>query len=309
MVTIDLTTPPPPAASFLEGLARRLALTLPELRLVAELAGNAPLPFDLAEQSDKGAGDLSGRLGRSRGSVEDEAYSAALDSLNDAGDTLRQRGLITDDGPDPGILGAVGLLATPSLALDIDVAAGSTQVKAWHRHAAGAVASLSTCDGIVFELAWFPVDQWTNELARITAVPTDLPLSPSAVPDPLDLPYSLVDSIGEALRSGRSDLVPVLVRQAGGEVLADGEPMGEPEAATATSALHGESRGRLRILAAEVAEQTTTSVGVVSWVMLKDGWHSITPRHDEDGARVSVRRVDPDDLATELAPVLAQVSA
>ena len=34
MVTIDLTTPPPVPASFLDGLARRLALTLPELRAV-----------------------------------------------------------------------------------------------------------------------------------------------------------------------------------------------------------------------------------------------------------------------------------
>ena len=48
MVTIDLTTPPPPPTSFIDAMARRLALTLPELRLVAELAGGAPLPFDLA---------------------------------------------------------------------------------------------------------------------------------------------------------------------------------------------------------------------------------------------------------------------
>ncbi len=170
------------------------------------------------------------------------------------------------------------------------------------------MASLSTCDGIVFELAWFPVDRWTAELARITAVPADLSLTTSAVPRLLDLPYSLVDSIGEALRSGRADLVPVLTSQAGGDVHADGDPMGQAEAATAASALHGESRGRLRILAAEVSERTTTSVGVVSWVLLKDGWHSITPRHDDDGARVAVARVDPDDLATELAPVLAQVT-
>ncbi len=308
MVTIDLTTPPPPAASFLDSLARRLALTLPELRLVAELAGNAPLPFDLHDHNDD-TGTLSGRLGQSRGSVEDEAYADALTTLHDAEGTLRRRGLLTDDGPDPGILGAVGLLATPRLALDIDVAAGGTQVKAWHRHADGAVASLSTCDGIVFELAWFPVDQWTTELARVTAVPGDLTLSSSAVPEVLDLPYSLVDSVGEALRSGRSDLVPVLVSQSGGDVRADGDAMGEAEAAAATSALHAESRGRLRILAAEVSERTATSVGVVSWVLLKDGWHSITPRHDDDGARVTVGRVDPNDLATELAPVLAQVTA
>jgi len=311
VVTIDLTTPPAPAASFLDGLARRLAVTLPELRLLAELAGDAPLPFDVRESADAatGATGLSGRLGQSRGSVEDSAFAEALASLHDPADTLRRRGLVTDDGPDPGILGAVGLLATPSLALEIDVAADDTQVKAWHRHSDGAVASLSTCDGIVFELAWFPGDRWTAELARITAVPGEVSLATSAVPRLLDLPYSLVDSIGEALRSGRTDLVPVLISQAGGEVRADGDPLGAAEAATAASALHTESRGRLRILAAEVSEQTTTSVGVVSWVMLLDGWHSITPRHDDDGARVAVSRVDPDDLATELAPVLAQVSA
>ncbi|MDT0184994.1 hypothetical protein Q9S36_32910 [Microbacterium sp. ARD31] len=309
MVTIDLTTPPTPPASFLDGMARRLALTLPELRLVAELAGGAPLPFDLAagDAAGAGAGSLSGRLGQSRGSVEDSAYTDAIGTLHDPRDTLRRRGLLTDEGADAGIVGAVGLLATPRLALDIDVAAGATQVKAWHRHSGGAVASLSTCDGIVFELAWFPADQWTVELARVTAVPEEVPLGTSHVPDLLDVPYALADAIGEALRSGRSDLVPVLIGQAEGQVLADGEPLGDAEAAAALSAVHAESRGRLRILAAEVAERATTAVGVVSWVMLRDGWHSLTPRHD-DGARVAVRRVDPDDLPTELAPVLAQVT-
>jgi hypothetical protein len=309
MVTIDLTTPPTPPASFLDAMARRLALTLPELRLVAELAGGAPLPFDLPPEDGQtpDAGSLSGRLGQSRGSVEDSAYAEALRTLHDPHDTLRRRGLLTDEGADPGVVGAVGLLATPRLALDIDVAAGATQVKAWHRQDGGAVASLSTCDGIVFELAWFPVDQWTTELARVTAVPDDLPLSASQVPALLDVPYALADSIGEALRSGRADLVPVLIGHAAGEVLADGEVLGDAEAAAALSAVHSEGRGRLRILAAEVSERDTAAVGVVSWVLLRDGWHSLTPRHD-DGARVAVARVDPDALATELAPVLAQVT-
>ena len=309
MVTIDLTTPPTPPASFLDAMARRLALTLPELRLVAELAGGAPLPFDLRPEDGPtpDAGSLSGRLGQSRGSVEDSAYADALRTLHDPHDTLRRRGLLTDEGADPGVVGAVGLLATPRLALDIDVAAGATQVKAWHRQDGGAVASLSTCDGIVFELAWFPVDQWTTELARVTAVPDDLPLSTSQVPALLDVPYALADSIGEALRSGRADLVPVLIGHAAGEVLADGEALGDAEAAAALSAVHSEGRGRLRILAAEVSERDTAAVGVVSWVLLRDGWHSLTPRHD-DGARVAVARVDPDALATELAPVLAQVT-
>jgi hypothetical protein len=310
MVTIDLTTPPTPPASFLDAMARRLALTLPELRLVAELAGGAPLPFDVDTSGDgtsEGSGSLSGRLGQSRGSVEDSAYGDALGALHDPHETLRRRGLITDEGADPGIIGAVGLLATPRLALDIDVAAGATQVKAWHRQDGTAVASLSTCDGIVFELAWFPVDQWTTELARVTAVPEDLPLGTSQVPALLDVPYALADTIGEALRSGRADLVPVLIGQAEGAVRADGEDLRDAEAAAALSAVHTEGRGRLRILAAEVSERATTSVGVVSWVLLKDGWHSLTPRHD-DGARVAVARVDHDALATELAPVLAQVT-
>lgn len=308
MVTIDLTTPPAPAATFLDGLPRRLALTLPELRLVAGLAGGAPLPFDLVEPESEGSG-LSGRLGRSRGSVEHAAYVDALASLHDPAETLRRRGLVDDHGPQPGLLGAVGLLATPRLALDVDVAAGGTQVKAWHRCADGAVATLSTCDGIVFELAWFPTDRWNDELARITLVPQDVPSGTSAVPAELDLPYAVVDAVGEALRGGRGDLVPVLVTQAGQAVLSRGEPITEAEATAAVSALHAESRGRLRILAAEVARERTTDVGVVSWVLLADGWHSITPRHDQDGPRVTVRRVEPSDLATELAPVLAQVIA
>lgn len=307
MVTIDLTTPPTPPASFLDGMARRLALTLPELRVVAELAGGAPLPFDLGQDGPSpDTGSLSGRLGQSRGSVEDSAYVDALGTLHDPQETLRRRGLLGESGADPGLVGAVGLLATPRLALDIDVAAGTTQVKAWHRQAGGAVASLSTCDGIVFELAWFPVEQWTIELARVTAVPEELPLATSHVPAVLDVPYALADSIGEALRSGRADLVPVLMGHDDGVVLADGEEIGDAEAAAALSAVHSESRGRLRILAAEVSERATASVGVISWVLLKDGWHSLTPHHD-DGARVTVARVDPDDLATELAPVLAQV--
>ena len=312
MVTIDLTTPPAPPASFLDAMARRLAVTLPELRLLADLAGGAPLPFDLqpAEGTTEGTGGgagLSGRLGASRGTTEDSAYTDALGTLHDPDESLRRRGLLTDEGADPGLLGAVGLLATPRLALDLDVAAGATQVKAWHRQSGGAVASLSTCDGIVFEIAWFPVDQWTVELARVTTVPEDLPLTTSRVPALLDVPYALADGVGEALRSGRSDLVPILMSQAAGEVRADGADLAEAEATAAVSAVHSEGRGRLRILAAEVAEGATSSVGVVSWVLLNDGWHSLTPRHD-DGARVSVALVRPDDLATELAPVLAQVS-
>ena len=307
MVTIDLSAPPAPAATVLDGLPRRLALTLPELRLAARLAGDAPLPFDVAEAATSGA--LDGRLGQSRGSVEDTAYAEALASLHDAGDTLRRRGLVTDDGVDPGLAGAVGLLATPRLALDIDVATSGSQVKAWHRQSGDAVATLSTCDGIVFELAWFRADQWPGELARVTAIPDHVELRASDVPEAIDVPFQLVDAIGEALRTGRADLVPVLLSHHGDGVLAGDEQLTATAAATAVAAIHTEGSGRLRVLAAQVTSRATTEVGVVSWVLLADGWHSLTPHQDDEGSRVRVRRVSPDDLATELAPVLAQVTA
>ncbi|HXH80091.1 hypothetical protein [Nocardioides sp.] len=310
MVTIDLTTPPPLAASFLDGLPRRLTLTLPELRHAAHLAGDAPLPFDLAEPAETSSASLEGRLGQSRGSIEDTAYAAALASLHEADETLRHRGLITDDGVDPGITGAIGLLATPTLALDIDVSAGNSHVKAWHRQAGNAVATLATCDGIVFELAWFATDQWPAELSRAAAIPGDVSLSESSVPEEIDLPFQLVDAVGEALRSGRADLVPVLLSQHG-EGIVDGEsrPINDTEAGTAVAAIHTEGQGRLRVLAARVSADETTKVGLVSWVLVADGWHSLRPHQAQDASRLRVRRISPADLATELAPILAQVTA
>ena len=63
------------------------------------------------------------------------------------------------------------------------------------------------------------------------------------------------------------------------------------------------------MLAARVSDEATTDVGLVSWVLLADGWHSLTPHQVDDESRLSVRRTQPADLATELAPVLAQVTA
>ena len=73
-------------------MPRRIALTLPELRLVAERAGGAPLPFDVVEPSRSDA--LEGRLGESRSSTEDAAYTTAIAALHDPEATLERRGLL-----------------------------------------------------------------------------------------------------------------------------------------------------------------------------------------------------------------------
>jgi hypothetical protein len=313
MATIDLGPPPPSPHDLLDGLPRRVALTLPELRFAAERANGAPLPFDAHAAAAGGQVDLDDRLGRGRGSVEQAAYAEALARLHDPAASLSRRGLLVggpDDGViDEGILGAVGLLATPTVAVDIDVAAGPAQAKSWHRRSGGAVAALSTQDGLVFELAWFPTWAWAGELARAAVVPEDLPLHDSVVPDLLDLPHDLADATIEAARTHRTDLVPVVVEQHPGEVRdGTGRELSDPEVARALTGMATEARGRLRALVADVSGGEPSTVGVLAWTLVADGWRALRARRSHDELRLEVARVIPEDLAAELAPVLAEVS-
>jgi hypothetical protein len=291
----------------LEALPRRVTLTLPELRLVAERAGGAPLPFELT--APRAAHALEDRLGQSRTSAADEAYAAALASLHDPEESLTRRGLLGEVGEDSALVGAVGLLATPQTAVDIDVTATGIQARSWHRRAGNAVAALSTVDGIVFELAWFHAGSWPDELARAAILPEDCVLRTSAVPDFIDVPFALADAASEATRTGRDELVPVLTDQADGTVLdRAGVPLDESEVATVLTALSAESCGRLRVLVADLSGGEPTVVGVVSWTLLADGWHALRPRETDGRQRVQVAAVQAADLPTELAPVLAEVT-
>ena len=49
-------------------------------------------------------------------------------------------------------------------------------------------------------------------------------------------------------------------------------------------------------------------MGVVSWVLLADGWRQLRGHQAGDAQRVEVRRVQPADLAATLGPVLAEVT-
>lgn len=307
MATVDLTTPPPTKSGILEALPRRVALTLPELRLAASLAGDAPLPFDVVEPGAAGA--LEGRLGQSRGSAQDEAYAAALSTLHDPAESLARRGLRTGDGLDDGLAGALGLLATPTVAVDLDVTIDGARARAWHREADGAVATLATVDGVVFELAWFEAASWAGEIARAVMLPSDQTLHGTALPELIDVPFELLDAASEAVRSGRSDLLPVLAaRHAGSATAADGSTISDVDLTSMLSALIIDSRGRLRALGADVSGGETRLVGVVSWVLISDGWHALRPRRHGDDHRVEVSRVEPADLAGDLAFVLAEVT-
>lgn len=289
MATVDLGLALPRDAPVVawSDVPRRLTLTLPELRLAAERAGGAPLPFDLAASSASG---LDARLGASREATARQAYDEALAGLHDPRTSLERRGLLDDAG----LAGAIGLLATPRLALDIDVAVDGVRARSWHRHAAGALATLATGDGIVFEIGWSATAAWPGELARVAVLP-DPQARDSRVPGALDLPYELLDAATEAVRTGRTDLLPVL---------AGGYPGGADVAVL--TALATESHGRLRVLASDVTAAQT--VGVVSWTLLADRWHALRPHLVDEELWVSVEAVSADDLAAELAPVIAEVA-
>ena len=307
MVTIDLGTPPAAPVSTLDGLPRRLPMTLTELRLAAEMAGGAPLPFEMATATTT---SLEDRLGHTRGSAEEAAYVAARDALHEPAGSLERRRLMVDGQLEAGLAGAIGLLATPDVAVDLDVVVEGVQVKSWHRQSALGVATLSTADGLVFEIAWMPASQWGDELGRVAALPRDLPMTASGVPPAVDLPFELLDAAGEALHSGRGDLVPVLADHHAGAVVQSGRPLPDADVAGLLQTLSRETRGRLRALVAHVGDGPLTVVGVVSWLLLSDGWHSLETHADSesDSPLVRLRAVESSELGGALAPVIAEVT-
>ena len=245
-----------------------MALTLPELRFAAARANGAPLPFDLRERRRRPTAGLDDRLGGSRGSAEQAAYAEALARPHDPATSLSRRGLLVggpDDGViEEGLLGAIGLLATPTVAVDLDVAAGTVQVKSWHRQSGGAVAALSTQDGLVFEPAWFPTWAWAGRAGPRRRRPGGPAVARLGVPDLIDLPHELADAAIEAARTHRTDLVPVLVGPASGR----GHRRRRPPArrprgrSRVLTGLATEARGRLRALVADVSGEETSTVGV-----------------------------------------------
>lgn len=323
---------------------RRLGLSLRELQEAALRAGGAPLPFDLDASASAGpsrAHGIADRLGASPRDGDARAFRSAAARLPDPVDSLERRGLLDDGHLEAGLAGALGVLATADLAVDLDVhlhmqhsqhsQPHGQQARAWHRRRGEAVACLATLDGLVFELAWLPVEAWAGELSRVAALSADVVLRPSAVPTLVDLPRELADAGAEAVRAGRSDLLPVLAQRWAGRVLgapaatpaaAVGEapmpppmppamtPLPEADVVRVLAALDGEARGRLRALTARTTPTLPVDrIGVVAWTLLADGWHALRAHRRGGEERVELAAVSPHDLAARLGPVVAAVLA
>ena len=180
MATVDLTTPPRPPESLLDGLPRRVALTLPELRTVARLAGDAPLPFDVTEPRP---GRARGPDGPEPGSVEDAAYLAAVGSPARSPRLAGPPRPVSTATPSTPVWRAPSACSPPRPSPSTSTSASTTcRRRPGTARPHGAVATLATVDGIVFELAWFDAPQWPAELGRVAVVPEDAAAGPSAVP-------------------------------------------------------------------------------------------------------------------------------
>ncbi|WP_232679999.1 hypothetical protein [Nocardioides sp. R-C-SC26] len=311
-----------PHTSAFDDVPRRVTLTIAELRHAAALAGDAPLPFDVVEPEAAGQHALERRLGNTDATSSAQTYLDVARALPDPERSLTGRGLVTDAGLDLGLAGALGLLATPHLAADLDVVVDDVRFRAWHRQAGEAVAALATTDGIVFELAWFGVGSWGAEIARVAALPAEFDLETSSVPRGLDLPYELADAVVEAGDRHRADLVRLLAARYDGAVRDDqGAALDSARTIEALDGLMGETRGRLRALVARIDAPPADTVhatdgvgdeappiGVRSWTLVRDGWRSLRPHHDGDTLRIRADAVSPDQLAGDLALVLAELA-
>lgn len=315
---------------------RRVRLDLAELVLAARLAGDVPLPFTLpstlpeddadldgdrpAERvtermAERMAERLAGRPDAEVGAEHVRRLHAELERVDDDGDRgaaagLAERGLVIDGVLEPGLAGALQVLAGGPLSLRLDVSvrrrAGDSRVRSWFGVAPGLVAQLSTGTGLDLEVAWFDPQLWVSQLERAARVQPWVPQAAAMeVPAYADLPSELLVGAQKACREQRTDLLAGLARSHRGRVRL-GRPgeVAEADDDQATALLHTlgqECRGRLRLQALRRDRLPEARPAVLSWLLLDDGWHELRPgRH----ATTVLRRREPRDLGVLTAPLV-----
>jgi hypothetical protein len=179
------------------------------------------------------------------------------------------------------------------------------------------VVCLSTGDGEVFELGWLSADDWWLELGRVAHVDTaTLRPAPDAgrVPDVVETPWELLLATGEAVQRRRHDLLDQLVSDHSGMTIA-GDSLETLETADDSDVrrwheeLESTSRGRLHAAVMGRSERGRPGAGVVEWVLLHDGWRSLTPFTRDGWTMVRIERMSAVDLPRALAVRAAQVTS
>ena len=323
MATVDLTgrsraeTPVP----------RRVRLGLAELLLLARLS-ETRLPFPVEPVTPSG---LTQRLGEAPGGRGEQRMARELARVEETGagspaDRLRSLGLLSGDDPasavvKPEVVTAMRVLGAPEQTVWIDLTRSvpfEVQLHAWQHARAEGLTTLATLDALHYELTWVAPAGWRAELARAATVTLDPP--EESFPDQVLIGHELLVAGLEAVRAGRTEVLAELCRLESDTVRVDGQPVASAEVASLLQRLDSETRGRLRasvgLLPAaggdagrEALQAPPDQRGLVSWVLLSDGWRALLPLTDSAEHLVAVRRVEPDDLASAVADLLAELVA
>lgn len=307
------------------GRVGRVALTLPELRYAADLC-RIRLPFTVPDRTTTRLDDRLGGLTGTRSDI-DEAFAA----FPDPAVSLRERGLLSpsvtvtgreEDGPDgedvaPLVVEVLRLVAGPEVAVDLDIALdsrrGPARMRCWHHAGGELVATLSSANGAVFEAGLMPLASWPLELARVATPPAAVGATTGAgetgvvLPDGVELPLDLLNAGCDALRARRDEVARrILARHSGETTLSSGAVVSDALVAQYLRRL-ARSLGRLRALVTRPGPHPSANVGVLSWVLLEDGWRHLQPVGGAGDPRVRLTRVTPSKLSVSLSPLLAEV--
>jgi hypothetical protein len=291
---------------------QRVRLSRAAVDRLADVAGVAsPVDQLLArEPTSSGVGRLGGA-------------PAVPPAEGEVDDVLERNGLLASGAPTAAARAVLTTWHAPSLAVDlevlVDLARGRARVRSHHRCLGDRVVCLSTAGGAALELAWSPVAKWGAELGRAARVDLDTvrpaPDSGSdseAAPDVVETPWDLLLATGEAVRAGRPDLLARMVADHPATTLGGCRPdllddAGVDDVRRWHEQLESTSRGRLHA-AVMGRGRRGAAAGVVEWVLLPDGWRSLTPFTRDGWAMVRLQRVRPRDLPRALAPLAAGVA-
>jgi hypothetical protein len=297
---------------------RRVRLPRAAVDRFAALTG-VPSPAEQMIGSDPSLDGLGERLGDVlRGS---EPPGTTASGVSDLDEVLVAAGLVDAGVPTEQGRAVLTVWHAPALAVELELlvslARGRVRARSWHRNLDDWVVCLSTGDGEVFELGWLSADDWWLELGRVAHVDTaTLRPAPDAgrVPDVVETPWELLLATGEAVQRRRHDLLDQLVSDHSGMTIA-GDSLETLETADDSDVrrwheeLESTSRGRLHAAVMGRSERGRPGAGVVEWVLLHDGWRSLTPFTRDGWTMVRIERMSAVDLPRALAVRAAQVTS
>ena len=297
---------------------RRVRLPRAAVDRFAALTG-VPSPAGQMLTPDTSLDGLGERLGEvvgGSGPVE-----APATGVSDHDETLAAAGLVDAGVPTEQGRAVLTVWHAPALAVELELlvslARGKVRARSWHRNLDDWVVCLSTGDGRVFELTWLSADDWWLELGRAAHVDTrTLRPAPDAgpVPDVIETPWELLLATGEAVQRRRPELLDQMVSDHSGATIA-GDRVDSLETADDGDVrrwheqLESTSRGRLHAAVMGRSGRGRPGAGIVEWVLLHDGWRSLTPFTRDGSTMVRIERMGAVDLPRALAVRAAEVTS